>query len=139
MRLALFGGSFNPPGLHHRQIAETLARHFDEVIVIPCGPRPDKPITNDVEPIHRAALADLTFARLARTDSGMRVTAAACGHSAHARAEFRDQLVAVLGLPQLVQGERLADAVDDERHCRAEQQNVGLLSGHGILLHYIVG
>lgn len=66
MRLALFGGSFNPPGLHHRQIAEALAKRFDEVIVIPCGPRPDKPITNDVDPIHRAALADLTFAGLPR-------------------------------------------------------------------------
>jgi nicotinate (nicotinamide) nucleotide adenylyltransferase len=59
--LALFGGSFNPPGKHHRVIAEALSTAFDEVIVVPCGPRPDKPVTNDVEPVHRAAMVDLTF------------------------------------------------------------------------------
>ena len=60
-QIALFGGSFNPPGQHHRLIAEALVRHFDEVIVVPCGPRPDKPATNDVDPVHRAALADIAF------------------------------------------------------------------------------
>lgn len=60
-RIAVFGGSFNPPGLHHRHIAELLAAHFDEVVVVPCGPRPDKDTTNDIDPIHRAAMADIAF------------------------------------------------------------------------------
>ncbi len=60
-RIALFGGSFNPPGLHHLRIAELLAREFDEVRVVPCGPRPDKPEVNSVPPVFRAALCDLTF------------------------------------------------------------------------------
>lgn len=60
-RIAVFGGSFNPPGLHHRRLAERLTEEFDKVIVVPCGPRPDKPTTNDVEPIHRAVMVDLTF------------------------------------------------------------------------------
>jgi NAD kinase/nicotinic acid mononucleotide adenylyltransferase len=60
-RLALFGGSFNPPGNHHAHIARELARHFDEVRVIPCGPRPDKPVTDSVPPVYRAALADMVF------------------------------------------------------------------------------
>lgn len=64
--VALFGGSFNPPGVHHRAIAVELARHFDELIVVPCGPRPDKPTTSDVAPIHRAVMADLTFRMLDR-------------------------------------------------------------------------
>lgn len=62
--MALFGGSFNPPGLHHLQIAELLARNFDEVRIIPCGPRPDKPEVNSVPPVFRAALCDLTFGAL---------------------------------------------------------------------------
>lgn len=65
-RTAIFGGSFNPPGLHHRAIAEKLAVAFDEVRVIPCGPRPDKPGTNSVPPVYRAALADLTFSGIPR-------------------------------------------------------------------------
>jgi NAD+ kinase len=65
-RIALFGGSFNPPGIHHRKIVETLARRFDKVLVVPCGPRPDKPVTSIVPPVYRAALADLTFGGLPR-------------------------------------------------------------------------
>jgi NAD kinase/nicotinic acid mononucleotide adenylyltransferase len=59
--IAIYGGSFNPPGLHHRATVEMLCRHFDEVVIVPCGPRPDKPVTNDVDPIHRAAMVDLSF------------------------------------------------------------------------------
>ncbi|MEW6732577.1 MAG: NAD(+)/NADH kinase [Acidobacteriota bacterium] len=65
-RLAIFGGSFNPPAIHHRIIAEALIDHFDEIVVVPCGPRPDKSTTNDVEPIHRATMVDLTFRGLAK-------------------------------------------------------------------------
>lgn len=64
-RIAVFGGSFNPPSLHHRELVEALLRQFDRVIVVPHGPRPDKPTTNDVEPIHRAVMNDLAFRGLA--------------------------------------------------------------------------
>lgn len=60
-KIALFGGSFNPPGEHHRAIAKVVAPYVDETIVIPCGPRSDKPVANDVEPIFRAAMVDMTF------------------------------------------------------------------------------
>jgi len=60
-QIAIFGGSFDPPGLHHRQIVEVMSREFDSVIVVPCGPRPDKETVNDVDVVHRAALADIAF------------------------------------------------------------------------------
>lgn len=60
-KVALFGGSFNPSALHHRAVVEALVPHFDKIIVIPCGPRPDKEQTNDIEPAHRAAMADMAF------------------------------------------------------------------------------
>ncbi len=62
-RVALFGLSANPPGVHHVDIVRMLAKAFDAVRVIPCGPRPatDKPTTNDVGPVHRAALSELAF------------------------------------------------------------------------------
>ncbi len=31
------------------------------MIVVPCGPRPDKPSTNEVDPIYRSAMVDMTF------------------------------------------------------------------------------
>jgi NAD+ kinase len=64
--IAVYGASFNPPGIHHREVVERLAERFDRVIVVPCGPRPDKPQTNDIDPIHRAAMVDLNFHDLAK-------------------------------------------------------------------------
>ena len=66
MRIAIYGGSFNPPGRHHRAVVEVLAREFDEVRVIPCGPRPDKAVTGLLPPVYRAALADLAFGGMPR-------------------------------------------------------------------------
>ena len=40
--IAIFGGSFNPPGLHHRQLAVTLLARFERVLAVPCGYRQDK-------------------------------------------------------------------------------------------------
>lgn len=65
-KIAVLGGSFNPPAKHHRRIAEELLELFDEVVVVPCGPRPDKATTNDIDPIHRAAMVDMTFGGLER-------------------------------------------------------------------------
>jgi nicotinate (nicotinamide) nucleotide adenylyltransferase len=62
--VVIFGGSFNPPGNHHVEIARRLAERFDEVIVVPCGPRPDKETTNDVDSVHRATMCDLAFGHL---------------------------------------------------------------------------
>ena len=64
LRIALFGGSFNPPGLHHRRIAEALCQRFDKVLIIPCGPRGDKSTTNLLPPVYRAAMAGMAFAGL---------------------------------------------------------------------------
>lgn len=65
-RVALYGGSFDPPTRAHQEIVSRLARDFDEVIVVPCGPRPitDKPTVNDTPAIHRAVMADMAFAGL---------------------------------------------------------------------------
>ena len=41
-RIAIFGGAFDPPGLHHRAIAQAVAATIDEVLVVPSGPRKDK-------------------------------------------------------------------------------------------------
>ncbi len=66
--IAVYGGSFSPPGLHHRQIVEHLAEQFDRVIVVPCGPRPDKPSNDDLAPIYRAAMTDIAFAGMPRVE-----------------------------------------------------------------------
>ncbi len=64
--IAVFGGSFNPPGEHHRAIVREVAAVVDEVVVVPCGPRPDKPPTNDVATVFRAAMVDMNFRGLAK-------------------------------------------------------------------------
>lgn len=63
-QIALFGGSFNPPGLHHLEIAQELINNFDAVLIVPCGPRPDKQSTNEIASEHRRKMIELTFAGL---------------------------------------------------------------------------
>ena len=63
---AIFGGSFNPPGLHHRALAALLLANFDRVLVVPCGFRPDKAGTTWtwLAPAIRQEMIRLTFAGL---------------------------------------------------------------------------
>lgn len=68
-KLYLYGGSFNPAGDHHEQVVHILqgmCGEHDLIVVIPCGMRPDKEITNDMNPIHRAAMVELTFGGMER-------------------------------------------------------------------------
>ncbi|MDX1945565.1 MAG: NAD(+)/NADH kinase [Pirellulaceae bacterium] len=65
-RICIFAGSFNPPGRHHVEIAAALARRFDELRIVTCGFRPDKPSNNALAPALRAVLIDLGFQGLPR-------------------------------------------------------------------------
>lgn len=69
-RVCVFSGSLNPLGLHHFEIAGLIAeaehptmpeRFFDEVILRPCGFRPDQDAMNGVDFTHRAAMAGLAM------------------------------------------------------------------------------
>mgnify|MGYP001561330206 CR=1 FL=1 len=63
-KIFLYGGSFNPPCEHHRAVVKEVLRTADagdRVIIVPSGPRPDKPTNNDIDPIHRAAMCVLGF------------------------------------------------------------------------------
>jgi len=67
--LYLFGGSLNPSGMHHLHMIETvqnLCTGDDLIVIVPCGMRPDKDTTNDIDPIHRAAMCVMTFAGMER-------------------------------------------------------------------------
>jgi nicotinate (nicotinamide) nucleotide adenylyltransferase len=57
----MYGLSANPPGIHHRLLVQEMAKYADLVIVVPCGLRPDKLTTNDIPPLYRAAMTDMTF------------------------------------------------------------------------------
>lgn len=66
-RVYVLGGSFNPPGLHHKSVVESLqeiCRDDDLIVIVPCGMRPDKERTNDIDPTHRAAMVQLAFANM---------------------------------------------------------------------------
>jgi len=60
-KIVIFGGGFNPPGMHHLQIVFELLRMGFEVIIVPSGShRPDKLII-DVSPEDRIQLMKLGF------------------------------------------------------------------------------
>lgn len=63
--VAVYGGSFNPPGIHHELIIKKLLQNFKKVIVIPCGFRKDKIKEENkkdfIEPKFRKELIKLAF------------------------------------------------------------------------------
>jgi len=64
----VFGGSFNPPGIHHREIIKALSKVFDLVIVLPCGFRPDKDSHKQINDEQRKFMIEKTFAGLSKTE-----------------------------------------------------------------------
>ncbi len=105
--LAVFGGSFSPPGLHHRAIVQELTRHFDQVIVVPCGPRPDKPSTSEVDPVYRAAQADVAFRGVDRVEVDLFDLEQATftrTHDLHERYKTRGEVWHVVGADLLTGG-----------------------------------
>ena len=62
--IAVYGGSFNPPTNAHVQTVEALVKNGFQVIVIPCGMRPDKVTTQHVDTVHRAFMIDLAFGQM---------------------------------------------------------------------------
>lgn len=65
--LAIFGGSFNPAAIHHQEIIKELCRHFAQVLIIPCGPRPDKSSTNETSLEDRRKISELAFSNIPNT------------------------------------------------------------------------
>lgn len=60
-KIVIFGGGFNPPGIHHLQIVFDLLRLGFEVIIVPSGNlRPDKMII-EISPEQRIELMKLGF------------------------------------------------------------------------------
>ena len=64
MRIAIFGGSFNPPHLGHIQAARAAAEQLsaDKLIVIPTAKSPHKPeAPQSPQPEARLSLTKLAF------------------------------------------------------------------------------
>jgi len=60
-KIGIYGGSFNPPGLHHFFIASAVAAFFKQLLIIPCGFREDKISLDLISDIQRSHLISLTF------------------------------------------------------------------------------
>lgn len=65
IKVAIYSGSFNPPGIHHRKIAEKVLENIDFLIVVPCGSkkRKDKKYPNDT---FRKKMVKIGFSNLER-------------------------------------------------------------------------
>jgi len=59
MKIALYAGSFNPPGMHHCRIVDVLDVLFDLVFIVPCGQCPGK--VGIIENKHRVEIIRRAF------------------------------------------------------------------------------
>lgn len=64
MRIGILGGTFNPPHLGHLVVAQEAYRELDldQVLFIPAGIPPHKPVDAEPGPEHRLALCRLAIA-----------------------------------------------------------------------------
>ena len=70
-RVYLYGGSFNPPGLHHEEIVRCASRflnRYDKLFIVPCGRRSDKKIFEHLEERHRIELCLRAFSSIPRVE-----------------------------------------------------------------------
>ncbi|MDP3963430.1 MAG: hypothetical protein Q8Q39_02950 [bacterium] len=66
--IILFGGSFNPPGIHHRTIAGNIPQDGEQLVIVPGGYYKQKACWSDVSPPDRKKLVELGFAGLENTE-----------------------------------------------------------------------
>jgi len=68
-KIALIGGSFDPPGIHHGIVAAAAALVSDRAIVYPCGDdRRDGKVLKNVAAKHRGNMATLAFWGMLRVE-----------------------------------------------------------------------
>ena len=63
LKIGIYSGSFNPPGIHHRKIVEAALNYVDYLIISPCGSkhRKDKVFPKD---IYRKEMIKIAFSNL---------------------------------------------------------------------------
>ena len=66
-KVAIFGGSFNPPCKHHVQIITQLTLYFNYVVVVPCGMRSDKRSTYSISENHRKHMIGIALSNMRNT------------------------------------------------------------------------
>lgn len=103
---AYFRESFNPPSGADRRIAAALSERFGTVAVMPRGSVCGEVVANDVEPIYRAAMADINFRGLDRVTVDLGDLEAGC-FTSHAKLLARSadaEPWLVVGREQVAQG-----------------------------------
>ncbi len=63
MKIAMYGGSFNPPHNGHLHLAEEISRKLmlDKVVIIPSNISPQKTNNGNIDPLHRINMCKKAF------------------------------------------------------------------------------
>ncbi|PKM71962.1 MAG: nicotinate (nicotinamide) nucleotide adenylyltransferase [Firmicutes bacterium HGW-Firmicutes-16] len=118
MRIAVFGGSFNPPHSGHVEAAKTAARelHADKLIIIPAARPPHKEQeTGSPYAFERLELARLAFGGLSDTElSDIEISRGGVSYTVETLEELKklhpdDELVLLMGTDMLISFENWKD------------------------------
>ena len=111
MKIAVYGGSFNPPHLGHRAAAETVSRELkpDKFLIIPDNIPPHKNMAEgSPSPEERMELCRLNFSDIPGAEiSDMEILREGRSYTAHTVAELKkkypdDELLLIMGTDMLL-------------------------------------
>ena len=112
MKVALFGGAFDPPHRAHRAVTEACVAQLgvDRLIVLPSGAHPWKGVSYGASAADRLALCEVAFAGLPKVEvSDFEQRGAGVAYTIDTLRAFRAQLGADAQLYFLIGSDNLAD------------------------------
>ncbi len=129
MRTGIFGGTFNPPHLGHRHLAEEIRikARLDKIIIIPAGTPPHKVSKELADGVHRIKMCELIFNEDYYEISDIELKRQGKSYTVDTVAELKrlypdDELFLVVGTDMLMSFDkwyRYADILRDVKLCVA--------------------
>lgn len=127
MRVGIFGGTFNPPHLGHRYLAEEIRKkaELDKIIIIPACTPPHKVSRELADGVHRMKMCELLFNDSFYEISDIEIKRQGKSYTVDTVAELKklypdDELFLIIGADMLVSFDkwyRYEDILSDVRLC----------------------
>ncbi len=133
MRIGIFGGSFNPPHLGHKRLAESMlsCAQLDKILIVPAATPPHKDADGLVSEADRLSMCNLLFDGEAFEVSSIELNRGGKSYTVHTVRELKvlypdDQLFLIIGSDMLLSFHkwfRFEEILENVTLCVATREN----------------